>query len=106
MKLVPSSGYYSVDPGIHYVGYPEEKENSSSDDSGGDEASNYSEEQDEDELHNVDPHAVDRVVDLENEYERYQEREILSNNNKKRRMRHYVDGDRGCLSIINCVLIL
>ena len=106
MKLVPSSGYYSVDPGIHHVVHPEEEENSSSDDSADDEASNYGEEQDDDELQNVDPHAVERVVDLEKNYERYQEREILSNNNKKRRMRNYVDGDRACLSIINCVLFL
>ena len=64
MKLVPSSGYYSVDPGIHHVGYPEEEENSSCDDSDDDDARNE-EEQDDGELQNVDPHEVDRIGDLE-----------------------------------------
>ena len=70
--------------------YPEEEENSSCDDSDDDDARNE-EEQDDGELQNVDPHEVDRIGDLEEKYERYQEKEILSNKNKKRRRLNYVE---------------
>ena len=95
--------HYNVNPDIHYVGYPEEEDDSSSeesneessDDDDNDDAENDAREdgeQDEEVQLNVD-HDVGRMENMEEEYERFQERELQSNNNRKNKKvrRNYVN---------------
>ena len=69
-----------MDPVFHYHGHSKEEEKASSDDSDYDETSYNAEEQDYGKLQNVDTHDAGRINDLKGEYERYKDREILSNN--------------------------
>ena len=88
--------YYNVDPDIHYVGYPEEEDDSSSEESSDDDdAQNDAREdgeQDDEVQLNVD-HDVGRMENFEEEYERFQERELHTNNNRKKNKvrRNYVN---------------
>ena len=88
--------HYNVDPDIHYVGYLEEEDDSSSEESSDDDdAQNDAREdgeQDDEVQLNVD-HDVGRMENIEEEYERFQERELQTNNNRKKKKvrRNYVN---------------